>query len=78
MPSPRSHPPPHPPWRTTGVLLGLLSTGLEAGLARTTVHHGTWHRARRVLPVPRLQAGHVSDCSAFAVPGVATIAVLLL
>ncbi|MGW4390302.1 hypothetical protein [Streptomyces sp. NPDC004685] len=40
--------------------------------------HSTWHRARRVLPVPRLRAGHVSDCSAFAAPGIATIAVLLL
>ncbi|MGW6755182.1 hypothetical protein [Streptomyces sp. NPDC055006] len=67
-----------PPWRATGVLLGLLSTGLAAMLARTVVHRSAWHRARRVLPLPRLQAGHVSECSDCAVPGIATIAVLLL
>lgn len=67
-----------PPRRTTGVLLGLLSKGLAAMLARTAVHRSTWHRARRVLPLPQLHAGHVSDLSAFGVPGIATIAVVLL
>ncbi|MFE2991720.1 hypothetical protein [Streptomyces sp. NPDC059262] len=41
------------------------------------MRHSTRHRARRVLPLPRLHTGHVGDCSAFAVPGIATIAGLL-
>ncbi|MFF5586378.1 complex I subunit 5 family protein [Streptomyces hygroscopicus] len=68
-------PPPH--WQTTGVLLGLLSTGLAIALAALAVRHpARTGRPALLAPVRRLQSGHIGDYVAWLAAGTALLTVL--
>ncbi|WP_210771122.1 complex I subunit 5 family protein [Streptomyces albidus (ex Kaewkla and Franco 2022)] len=64
-------------WNTAGVLLGLLSTALGAGLAVLGARRPRGAVTERLLaPLRRLQSGHVGDYVAWAVAGLALLALL--
>lgn len=65
-------------WNTAGVLLGLLSTALGAGIALLGVRR--WPcpglSERLIAPVRRLQSGHIGDYVAWTVAGLALVTLL--
>ncbi|WP_314174579.1 complex I subunit 5 family protein [Streptomyces winkii] len=75
--SPRAAgPPAH--WTLTGVLLGLFSTALGVGVALLGVRRRPYEGATERLlgPLRRLQSGHIGDYVAWAVAGLALLALL--
>ncbi|WP_328350329.1 complex I subunit 5 family protein [Streptomyces sp. NBC_00445] len=66
-------------WTPVGVLLGLLSTLLAAGLAAVAVTRpGLLAAPEWALPLRRLQSGHVGDYVAWMLVGAALLAALAL
>ncbi|MFI7498376.1 complex I subunit 5 family protein [Streptomyces sp. NPDC049687] len=66
-------------WTLPGVLLGLASTLLAAGLATVAVTRpGLLSAPRRALPLRRLQSGHVGDYVAWLLVGTALLGALAL
>lgn len=64
-------------WTGSGVLLGLLSTALGAGLALLGVRHPVPLVPERLFrPLRRLQSGHIGDYVAWATAGLAVLALL--
>ncbi|MGC0327924.1 hypothetical protein RKD23_000914 [Streptomyces sp. SAI-170] len=66
-------------WSGAGILLGLVSTTLAAGLAAAAVQRPRALSAPGwALPLRKLQSGHVGDYVAWLVAGAALLAALTL
>jgi multicomponent Na+:H+ antiporter subunit D len=66
-------------WTTAGVLLGLTSTALAVALAALAVARPGLLGARAtVLPLRRLQSGHIGDYVAWVLAGAALLGALAL
>ncbi|OEV05109.1 complex I subunit 5 family protein, partial [Streptomyces nanshensis] len=66
-------------WTSTGVLLGLLSTALGIGVTLLGLrrHRAATLTERLLLPLRRLQSGHIGDYVAWTVAGIALLTLLL-
>lgn len=66
-------------WTPAGILLGLLSTLLAVGLAAVAVTRPSLLGApHRLLPLRRLQSGHVGDYVAWVLVGTTLLGALAL